>query len=134
MQACFGKLSHKYKVKKKGIDEAMAKFRKKNQGPHDLRQKMNDEIKNNLKVPVLAFTHPKDKYEGLLSDWLDDVPGVKRIVISEDFKIDGKSCVVKGDNWEESLATRKNGGHEMNQGLCFQHYNTQILDYIKSRI
>ena len=66
MQACFGKLSSKYKVKKNGIEKAMAKFRKKRQGPHDLRQKMNDEIKNNLKVPILAFTHPKDKYEGLL--------------------------------------------------------------------
>ena len=70
MQACFGKLSSKYKVKKNGVEKAMAKFRKKYQGPHDLRQKMNDEIKNNLKVPILAFTHPKDKYEGLLSDWL----------------------------------------------------------------
>ena len=65
MQACFGKLSSKYKVKKNGVEKAMAKFRKKAQGPHDLRQKMNDEIKNNLKVPILAFTHPKDKYEGL---------------------------------------------------------------------
>ena len=62
MQACFGKLSSKYKVKKNGVEKAMAKFRKKYQGPHDLRQKMNDEIKNNLKVPILAFTHPKDKY------------------------------------------------------------------------
>ena len=87
MQACFGKLSHKYKVKKIGIEKAMAKFRKKDLGPHDLRQKMNDEIKSNLKVPVLAFTHPKDKYEGLLSDWLEDIPKMKRIVISKDYKI-----------------------------------------------
>ena len=28
-------------------------------------------IKQSKNVPVLAFTHPKDKYEGLLSDWLD---------------------------------------------------------------
>ena len=75
-----------------------------------------------------------DKYEGLLSDWLDEVPGVKRIVISEDLKINGKSCVVKGDNWEESLSTRKNGGHEMNQGLCFQYYNPTILEYIALRL
>ena len=134
MQACFGKLSSKYKVKKVGSEEALAKFAKKRPGPAELRERQIKNIKQSNNVPVLAFTHPKDKYEGLLSDWLDDVPGVKRIVISEDFKIDGKSCVVKGDNWEESLATRKNGGHEMNQGLCFQHYNTQILDYIKSRI
>ena len=29
MQACFGKLSHKYKVKKLGIEKAMKKFKKK---------------------------------------------------------------------------------------------------------
>ena len=29
MQACFGKLSSKYKVKKNGVEKAMAKFRKK---------------------------------------------------------------------------------------------------------
>ena len=134
MQACFGKLSSKYKVKKVGPEEALAKFAKKRPGPAELRERQINNIKQSNNVPVLAFTHPKDKYEGLLSNWLEEVPGVKRIVISEDFKINGKSCVVKGDNWEESLATRKNGGHEMNQGLCFQYYNTQILDYIKSRI
>ena len=130
MQACFGKLSHKYKVKKKGIDEAMAKFRKKNQGPHDLWQKMNDEIKNNLKVPVLAFTHPKDKYEGLLSDWLEEIPRMKRIVISENYKINGKKCILKGYDWSEPLKR----GHNMDKGLCFQYYNPTILEYIASRI
>ena len=130
MQACFGKLSSKYKVKKNGVEKAMAKFRKKYQGPHDLRQKMNDEIKNNLKVPILAFTHPKDKYEGLLSDWLEEIPGMKRIVISEDYKINGKSCKRKGDDWEEPVKK----GHDMDLGLCFQYYNPVILDYIASRI
>ena len=28
MHACFGKLSHKYKVKKLGVEKAMEKFRK----------------------------------------------------------------------------------------------------------
>ena len=130
MQACFGKLSSKYKVKKNGVEKAMAKFRKKAQGPHDLRQKMNDEIKNNLKVPILAFTHPKDKYEGLLSDWLEEIPGMKRIVISEDYKINGKSCKRKGDDWEEPVKK----GHDMDVGLCFQYYNPEILNYIASRI
>ena len=130
MQACFGKLSSKYKVKKNGVEKAMAKFRKKYQGPHDLRQKMNDEIKNNLKVPILAFTHPKDKYEGLLSDWLDEIPGMKRIVISENYKINGKSCKRKGDDWEEPVKK----GHNMDAGLCFQYYNPTILDYIASRL
>ena len=103
MQACFGKLSSKYKVKKNGVEKAMAKFRKKNQGPHDVRQKMNDEIKNNLKVPILAFTHPKDKYEGLLSDWLEQIPGMNRLVISENYKINGKRCKRKGYDWEEPV-------------------------------
>ena len=109
---------------------AMEKFRKKNQGPHDLRQKMNDEIKNNLKVPVLAFTHPKDKYEGLLSDWLESIPGMKRIVISENYKINDKSCKRKGFDWEEPIKK----GHDMDTGLCFQYYNPTILEYIASRI
>ena len=130
MQACFGKLSHNYKVKKLGVDKAMEKFRKKNPGPHDLRQKMNDEIKNNLKTPLLAFTHPKDKYEGLLSDWLDDIPSVNRIVISQNFKINGKKCIRKGDDWSEPVKK----GHSMDIGLCFQYYNPVILDYIASRI
>ena len=130
MQACFGKLSSKYKVKKNGVEKAMAKFRKKNQGPHDVRQKMNDEIKNNLKVPILAFTHPKDKYEGLLSDWLEQIPGMKRIVISENYKINGKSCKRKGDDWEEPVKK----GHNMDAGLCFQYYNPTIKEYIASRI
>ena len=130
MQACFGKLSSKYKVKKNGVEKAMAKFRKKNQGPHDVRQKMNDEIKNNLKVPILAFTHPKDKYEGLLSDWLEEIPGMKRIIISENYKINGKSCKRKGDDWEEPVKK----GHNMDVGLCFQYYNPTIKEYIASRI
>ena len=130
MQACFGKLSSKYNVKKNGIEKAMAKFRKKRQGPHDLRQKMNDEIKNNLKVPILAFTHPKDKYEGLLSDWLEEIPGMKRIIISENYKINGKSCKRKGDDWEAPVKK----GHNMDAGLCFQYYNPTIKEYIASRI
>ncbi len=130
MQACFGKLSSKYKVKKNGVEKAMAKFRKKNQGPHDVRQKMNDEIKNNLKVPILAFTHPKDKYEGLLSDWLEEIPGMKRIIISENYKINGKKCKRKGDDWEEPVKK----GHNMDAGLCFQYYNPTIKEYIASRI
>ena len=130
MQACFGKLSHKYKVKKLGVEKAMEKFRKKAQGPHDLRQKMNDEIKNNLKTPLLAFTHPKDKYEGLLSDWMDDMELIDRVIISENFKINGKSC--KKKHTSETQSVKK--GHDMDQGLCFQFYNPKILNYISSRI
>ena len=134
MQACFGKLSSKYKVKKVGPEEALAKFAKKRPGPAELRERQINNIKQSNNVPVLAFTHPKDKWEGLLSDWLEEVPGVKRIVISEDYTINGKSCVVKGDNWQENISARKNPGHEMNQGLCFQYYNPDILNFIKSKI
>ncbi len=134
MQACYGKLSKNYKVKKVGSEEALAKFAKKYPGGAELRQRQIDNIKKLNNTPVLAFTHPKDKYEGLLSDWLEEVPGVKRIVISEDFKINGKNCVIKGNDWQEKVSERKNGGHEMNQGLCFQYYNPVILDYIASRI
>ena len=134
MQACFGKLSSKYKVKKVGPEEALVKFAKKRPGPSELRARQINNIKQSNNVPVLAFTHPRDKWEGLLSDWLEEVPGVKRIVISEDYKINGKTCIVKGDNWQENITARKNPGHEMNQGLCFQYYNPVILDYIASRI
>ena len=134
MQACYGKLSSKYKVKKVGSKEALAKFAKKYRGGAELRQRQIDNIKKINSVPVLAFTHPKDKYEGLLSDWLEEVSGVKRIVISEDFKINGKNCVIKGNDWQQKVSERKNGGHEMSQGLCFQYYNPVILEYIASRI
>ncbi len=134
MQACFGKLSKTYKVKKVGSEKALEKFAKKYPGPAQLRARQINNIKQSDNVPVLAFTHPKDKWEGLLSDWLEEVPGVKRIVISEDYKIKGKSCVVKGDDWQENVSARKNPGHEMNQGLCFQYYNPEILNFIASRL
>ncbi|MDA9702012.1 alpha/beta hydrolase [Candidatus Pelagibacter sp.] len=134
MQACFGKLSKTYKVKKVGPEKALEKFAKKYPGPAELRARQISNIKQSDNVSVLAFTHPKDKWEGLLSDWLEEVPGVKRIVISEDYKIKGKSCVVKGDDWEENISARKNPGHEMNQGLCFQYFNPEIFNFIASRL
>ena len=134
MQACFGKLSKKYKVKKVGPEEALKKFAKKRPGPAELRQRQIDNIKKSNNVPVLAFTHPRDKYEGLLSDWLEEVPGVKRIVISENYKVNGKECVVGGYDWKENVSKQKNPGHVMNMADCFQYYNPVILNYIASRI
>ena len=134
MQACFGKLSSSYKVKKVGPEKALEKFAKKYPGPAELRARQINNIKQSDNVSVLAFTHPKDKWEGLLSDWLEEVPGVKRIVISEDYKIKGKSCVIKGVDWQENVSRRKNPGHEMNQADCFQYYNPTIKEYIASRI
>ena len=130
MQACFGKLSNKYKVKKVGVEKALAKFKKKYPGPYELRERQLEEIKNNLKVPLLAFTHPKDKFEGLLSDWMDDMELIDRVIISENFKINGKSC--KKKHTSETQSVKK--GHDMDQGLCFQFYNPKILNYISSRI
>ena len=134
MQACFGKLSKTYKVKKVGAEKALEKFAKKYPGPAELRARQINNIKQSDNVSVLAFTHPKDKWEGLLSDWLEEVPGVKRIVISEDYKINGKSCVVKGVDWQNKISAQKNPGHEMNQADCFQYYNPTIKEYIASRI
>tara|TARA_B110000444_G_scaffold204159_1_gene196886 strand:- start:264 stop:467 length:204 start_codon:yes stop_codon:yes gene_type:complete len=56
------------------------------------------------------------------------------LAISNTVYANGKSCVVKGDNWQDDVSARKNPGHEMNQGLCFQYYNPAILEYIASRI
>ena len=78
------------------------------------------------------FTHPKDTYEGLTSDWLENINGLNRVIISEDYKINGKKCFKKG-----KLATDKfpvKDGHQMDQATCFQEYNPEILNYIKSRI
>ena len=130
MQACFGKLSNEYKVKKVGVEKALNKFKKKYPGPYELRERQISEIKSNLKVPLLAFTHPKDKYEGLLSDWMDDMELIDRVVISEDFKVNGKSCKKKHKTETQSIKK----GHDMDQGLCFQFYNPKILNYISSRI
>ena len=130
MHACFGKLSKEYKVKKVGIEKALNKFKKKYPGPYELRERQINEIQNNLKVPLLAFTHPRDKYEGLLSDWMDEMELIDRVVISENFKINGESC--KKKHASETEPVKK--GHDMDQGLCFQYYNPKILNYISSRI
>ena len=130
--ACFGKISKKYKAKKIGAEAALAKFKKKKPAQSDLREKLNSEILNQLKTPLLVFTHPKDTYEGLTSDWLENINGLNRVIISEDYKINGKKCFKKG-----KLATDKfkvNDGHQMDQATCFQEYNPEILNYIKSRI
>ena len=134
MQACYGKLSKNFKVKKVGVEKALEKFRKKDgDGPADMRQKQLDEIKKSKNLPVLVFTHPKDPYDGLVSDWVEEIPGVKRIIISENKKINGKSCsrigINSGKEWKEPLKDY----HIIDMADCFQHYNSDILDYIASR-
>ena len=132
--ACYGKLSKKYKVKKVGIEKALENFKKKNPGPAVLRENQIKEISKAKNLPVLVFTHPKDPYDGLLSDWVEEIPGAKRIVISEDFKINNKNCrrigINNGKRWEEKV---KNA-HYMALGDCFQYFNPTILDFIESKI
>ena len=64
----------------------MEKFHKKYPGMAQWRQDQIDIIKEG-NAPVLIFTHPMDAYEGLTSDWMDDVPNFKRVVVSENKKI-----------------------------------------------
>ena len=57
--------------------------------------------------------------------------GMKRIVISEDYTIDGKKC------YKVSISGEKfpvKDGHSMDQATCFQYYNPVIKEYIASRI
>ena len=132
--ACYGKLSKKYKVKKIGVEKALENFKKKRPGPAFLRENQIKEISKAKNLPVLAFTHPKDPYDGLLSDWVKNIPGVKRIIISEDYKINNKNCrrigINNGDRWDENIKD----AHLMALGDCFQYYNPTILDFIASRI
>ena len=59
-----------------------------------------------------------------------DMELIDRVIISEDFKINGKSC--KKKHTSETKSVKK--GHDMDQGLWFQFYNPKILNYISSRI
>jgi len=132
--ACYGKLSKKYKVKKIGLEKALQNFAKKRPGPANLRKKQIEKISEAKSLPVLIFTHSKDPYDGLLSDWVDSIPGTEKVIISEDFKINGKICerigINNGQRWKEKI---KNA-HRMALGECFQEYNSIILKFIESRI
>tara|TARA_B100000902_G_C27249923_1_gene884703 strand:+ start:454 stop:1374 length:921 start_codon:yes stop_codon:yes gene_type:complete len=132
--ACYGQLSRQYKVKKVGVEEALKKFEKKKPVAAYFRKTQVDAINKAKNLPVLIFTHPKDPFDGLLSDWVENIPGTERIVISEDYKINNKSCKRIGENsgqrWEEPL---KNG-HWMAFGDCFRYYDSTILKFIESKI
>ena len=132
--ACYGQLSRQYKVKKVGVEEALKKFEKKKPVAAYFRKTQIEAINKAKNLPVLIFTHPKDPFDGLLSDWVENIPGTERIVISEDYKINNKSCKRIGENsgqrWEEPL---KNG-HWMAFGNCFRYYDSTILKFIESKI
>ena len=132
--ACYGRLSRQYKVKKVGVEVALKKFEKKKPVAGYFRKTQIESISKAKNLPVLIFTHPKDPFDGLLSDWVENIPGTDRVVISENFKINNKSCKRIGENsgkrWEEPI---KNG-HWMAFADCFQQYNSKILKFIESKI
>ncbi len=130
MPSCNYIISKKMKVKKVGIDKALDKFRKNYPGIAKLREKHIKTMENG-NAPVLIFTHPMDHYEGLTSDWMNDVPNFKRIVISDDRKINGKKCIIKGKDWSEPL---KKNTHTIDFADCFLFYHPTIKEYISSRI
>ena len=124
---CYGRLTKTYKVKKVGVEDALKKFKEKDgTGPANMRQMQIDEIKKSSNLPVLVFTHPKDPFGGLVSDWVEEVSGVERIVISQDNKVNGKSCSVRGKPIKNY--------HDMDSANCFKEFNPKILDFIASRI
>ena len=124
---CYGRLTKAYKVDKVGVEEALKKFKEKEgPGPANMRQIQIDEIKKSPNLPVLIFTHPKDPFGGLVSDWVEEVSGVERIIISQNNKVNGKSCNV----WGKPIKNY----HDMDRAICFKEYNPKILDFIASKI
>ena len=135
MPACYGKLTKDFKVKKFGVKKALEKFKKKDgSGPADMRQAQINEIKKSKNLPALVFTHPKDPFDGLLSDWVEQIPGVKRIIISEGSKVNGKICSRIGINNGKKWKERVKNMHYINWADCFQYYNPIIIEFIKKRI
>ena len=129
--ACYWTLSKQFKVAEIGEEAALEKFAKKYPGLKALRDTQINIIKKSKSLPILVFTHPKDPYEGLLFDWIEEIPEVKRIIISEDFEIDGVKCKVGSKSLKEEGWPN---GHDIDQAECFQYYNPVIKEYIASRI
>jgi hypothetical protein len=129
--ACYWTLSKQFKVAEIGEEAALEKFAKKYPGLKALRDTQINIIKKSKSLPILVFTHPKDPYEGLLFDWIEKIPEVKRIIISEGFEIDGVKCKVGSKSLKKKGWP---GGHEIDLADCFQYYNPVIKEYIASRI
>ena len=128
--ACYWTLSKQFKVAEIGEEAALEKFAEKYPGLKALRDTQINIIKKSKSLPILVFTHPKDPYEGLLFDWIEEIPEVKRIIISEGFEIDGVKCKIGSKSFKEDGWP---GGHEMDQAECFQYYNPVIKEYLASR-
>ena len=74
MQACYGKLSSKYKAKKLGSEAALAKFAKKSPGGAELRQRQIDNIKKYTKdADVIYFATDPDREGEAISKHLYDI-------------------------------------------------------------
>ena len=129
--ACYWTLSKQFKVAEIGEEAALEKFAEKYPGLKALRDTQINIIKKSKSLPILVFTHPKDPYEGLLFDWIEEIPEVKRIIISEGFEIDGVKCKIGSKSLKEKGWP---GGHDIGQAECFQYYNPVIKEYIASRI
>ena len=134
--ACYWTLSKQFKVAEIGEEAALEKFAEKYPGLKALRDTQINIIKKSKSLPILVFTHPKDPYEGLLFDWIEKIPEVKRIIISEGFEIDGVKCKIGSKSLKEtdSLGGGWPSGHDIDQAECFQYYNPVIKEYIASRI
>ena len=78
--ACYGQLS----AKKKNYDKVYQNY------PSVAWQRDKEifTISQSKNMPILVFTHPLDKWDGLYSDWVEKIPGVQRIIISQDKKIE----------------------------------------------
>ena len=72
----------KDKAAKVGPEAALEVLKTKTR-PSVVRQSQIDEIKSSKNLPLLAFTHQKDSYEGLLSDWLDEIPGLEELLFQK---------------------------------------------------
>ena len=124
---CYGRLNKMYKVKKVGVEKALKKFKEKDgPGPANMRQMQIEEIKKSSNLPILVFTHPKDPFGGLLFDSVEEISGVERIVISQNNKVNGKSCSV----WGKPIKNY----HDMDRATCFKEFNPKILDFIASKL
>ena len=140
MPGCYGMITKNAKVKKVGIKKGLEKFKKEDgDGPANLRQNQINEIKKSKNLPILVFTHPEDPFDGLLSDWMDDIPGVKRIIIEakgkkRNYKLNKKKCRVHDRQDGKITKLKPRSAHDLAFTDCFQFYNPTILKYIESRI
>ena len=116
--ACYGRLSEK----KKNYDDVYQKL----PGVAWQRDKEIAAISQSKNMPILIFTHPLDKWDGLYSGWVEKIPGVRRIIISENYTIKGRDCKKDGHKIHKY--------HRIATAACFQEYNSTIKEYIASRI